>query len=240
MQGNEAETPRERTMTHTQPSRTADDTWPPGPPEIPPIGPQPPPSEPTRPWPQAPPILPSWEEPDPTWRERDIADRLLDQRIVLVNGRLDDRLADHVSRQLLLLGSTDPELPLELHLSCREAELRASVALATTIDLVRADVHAIVSGLLAGPALAALCAAARRAAHRKAGFVLSLPHETGEGTATELATQAQEYDALVGQLTERISGVTGRGDQDVLGDLRSGRLMSAEEARAYGLVDALL
>jgi ATP-dependent Clp protease, protease subunit len=228
-------------MTHTQSSGSASDTWPPGPPEIPPIRPPAPPGEPSRPWPQAPPpILPTWEEPDPTWRQRDIADRLLEQRIVLVNGRLDDQLAENVSRQLLLLGSADPDLPIELHLSCREAELRASVALATTIDLVRANLNAIVSGLLAGPALAVLCAATRRAAHRKATFVLTLPRESGEGTASELAAKAKEYDLLVAQLIERVATVSGRGQEDVVADLRSDRLLGAEEARDYGLVEELI
>jgi ATP-dependent Clp protease protease subunit len=226
-------------MTHTQPADAAHDTWPPGPPEIPPIGP---PGRPSQPWPQAPdPILPTWEEPDPTWRQRDIADRLLEQRIVLVSGRLDDQLTDHVSRQLLLLGSTEPDHPIELHLSCREAELRAAIALATTIDLVRADVHAVVSGMLAGPALAVLCASARRSAHRRATFVLTLPRESSaEGTASELAAKAEEYDLLVTQLAERIAAVAGRDQAAVVADLGSDRLMDAEEARTYGLVDELI
>lgn len=220
-------------MTPPRLGGSANSTWP-WPPEIPP-------SEPSRPWPEAPaPILPTWEEPDPTWREKDVMDRLLDQRIVLVNGRLDDALSNHVSRQLLLLGSTDPDRPIELHLSCREAELSASVALATAIDLTRPDVLAIVSGMLGGPALAVLCASAKRAAHRKATFVFSLPRGSAEGTATELATRAEEHDLLLSQLVERISTLTGRRDEDVAADLRSDRLLSAEEAGAYGLVDDML
>jgi ATP-dependent Clp protease protease subunit len=186
-----------------------------------------------------PPILPTWEESDPMWRH-DVADRLLVQRNVLVNGRLDDVLTDHVSRQLLLLGSMDPDRPIQLHLSCREAELSASIALATVIDLTRADVHAIVSGLLGGPALAVLCASAKRAAHRRATFVFSRPRGSAEGNATELATKAQLHDLLVSQLVERICTLTGRADEDVEADLRSDRLLSAEEAAVYGLVDDLL
>jgi ATP-dependent Clp protease, protease subunit len=101
-------------------------------------------------------------------------------------------------------------------------------------------VHTIVSGLLGGPALAVLCASARRAAHRKATFVFSLPHGSAEGTATELATRAEEHELLVSQLVERISTQTGRRDEDVAEDLTSDRLLSAEEAAAYGLVDDLL
>jgi ATP-dependent Clp protease protease subunit len=222
-------------LTHSQPDAGANGTWP-WPPEIPPNQPGRPPWP--RPEPSAP-ILPTWEEPDPTWRRQDIADRLLDQRIVLVNGRLDDAMTDHVSRQLLLLGSTDPDRPIELHLSCRDADLSASVELATAIDLTRADVHTIVSGMLAGPALAVLCASAKRAAHRKTTFVLSLPRGSAEGNATELATQAEQHELLVSQVVERIASVTGRSDEDVEADLRSDRLLSAEEARAYGLVDDL-
>jgi ATP-dependent Clp protease protease subunit len=228
-------------MSHTlsQPGGGANGTWP-WPPEVPPNRPPGLPSQPPGPRPEAPaPILPTWEEPIPAWREKDVADRLLDQRILLVNGRLDDALTDHVSRQLLLLGSTDPNRPIELHLSCRDAELSASVALATAIDLTRADVHTIVSGMLGGPALAVLCASAKRAAHRKATFIFSLPRESGEGTATELATKAEQHDLLVSQVVERISTLTRRSDEDVAEDLRSDRLLSAEEARAYGLVDDL-
>jgi ATP-dependent Clp protease protease subunit len=220
-------------MTLSQPGGSGNGTWP-FPPEIPP-------HEPGRPWPAEPaPILPTWEEADPTWQQRDVADRLLDQRIVLVNGPLDDALADHVSRQLLLLGSTDPDRPVELHLSCREAELSASVALATAIDLTRADVHTIVSGLLAGPAVAVVCASAKRAAHRMATFVFSLPRGSAEGTATELETKAEQHDLLVSQLVERVATATGRREEDVAADLRSDRLLSAQEAVAYGLVDDLL
>jgi ATP-dependent Clp protease protease subunit len=225
------------TRTLSQPEGSANGTWP-WPPEIPPYKP---PSTPPGPRPEpAAPILPTWVEPDPSWRERDIADRLLDQRIVLVNGRLDDAMTDQVSRQLLLLGRTGPDRPIELHLSCKDAELSASVALATAIDLARADVHTIVSGMLAGPALAALCASAKRAAHRKATFVFSLPRGSAEGNATELATKAEQHDLLVSQVVERICAVTGRRDEDVEADLRSDRLLSAEEARAYGLVDDVL
>ena len=94
--------------------------------------------------------------------------------------------------------------------------------------------------MLGGPALALLCASAKRAAHRKATFVFSLPRGSAEGNATELATKAQKHDLLMSQLVERISTLTGRADEDVAEDLRSNRLLSAEEAAAYGLVDDLL
>jgi ATP-dependent Clp protease, protease subunit len=227
-------------MSHSRSNGGPTGTWP-WPPEVPPSRPPQPPSEPPRPWPSTPtPILPTWEEAEPPWRDRDITDRLLDQRIVLVNGRLDDTLADRVAAQLLLLGSRHRDRPIRLHLSCKDAELGASLTLAAAVDLTPPDVQTIVSGTLAGPALAVLCASTQRAAHRHATFVLTLPRTPAEGTATELATLAEEHELLVTQLAERVADVTGRSAQEVEAELRSGRLLTAEQARGYGLVSELL
>jgi ATP-dependent Clp protease protease subunit len=228
---------------------TATDTWP-WPPEVPrrphqpPYPPYHPPETPTEPSPPSPPspapILPTWEEPDPDWAERHILDRLLDQRVILVTGHLDTKMAERASAQLLLLDRTDHTRPIELHLSCRGSDLEASVALAAALDLTRAQVHAVVTGTLSGPAIAALCAASERAAHRHATFVLDLPHPSAQGSATTVATQAEEHQRAVAQLVERIATVSGRAEELVDEDLRSGRVLSAEEARSYGLVSRLV
>jgi hypothetical protein len=99
------------------------DTWPPGPPEIPPLRP------PDRPAPK--PILPSWLEPDPAGLDRDVADRLLEQRVIVVGGRLDDSVANRVAAQLLLLDARETD-PITLHLACTDAELEASLACETS------------------------------------------------------------------------------------------------------------
>jgi ATP-dependent Clp protease protease subunit len=233
-------------MTRSWSPGTATDTWP-LPPEVPPYRPpQPPPyqpeppTEPPPPGPPPAPILPTWEEPDPGWADRQILDRLLDQRVILVTGHLDARVAERVSAQLLLLDRTAHTRPIELHLSCRGSDLEASVALAATVDLTRADVHAVITGTLAGPALAVLCAAQERAAHRHATFVLSVPHGAAQGSATTVATQAEEHQRMIAQLVQRIATVSGRPEGQVDEDVRSGRVLSADEARNYGLVSSLL
>jgi ATP-dependent Clp protease protease subunit len=210
------------------------------PPEVPPFRPPGPPTEPPgpQPAPTPTPILPSWEEMDPRAFERDIANRLLEKRVVTVSGRLDDATANHVAGQLILLG--DSQQPIALHLSCNESELAASLALADTVDLATAPVHAVVRGTLRGPAVAVLCAATRRAAHRNALFVLSLPDQSGEGTATELTGLAAQHAHQVAQLRRRIAQGTSRSEDDVAADLESGRLLSAQEAKDYGLVEEVL
>ena len=230
--------PNQLDMSPARGPRPAD-TWPP---EVPPFRPPGPPTEPPGPQPMPPPrpILPSWEEPDPGTFERDVANRLLEQRVITVSGRLDDALADVVTRQLLLLGRDNRRAPITMHLSCRESELGAALALADAVDLAGAPVRAVVHGTLHGPAVAVLCAAAERAAHRNAMVVLSLPEESGGGTASRLASLAEQHELQVGQLCRRIAQVTGRGEDEVAADLEAGRLLSAEEAKDYGLVDEVV
>lgn len=218
-------------------SNTGSNTWP-WPPEIPPRFPPTPPSQPT---PTPVPILPTWEEPDSTWADRVLIDRLLEQRIIMVSGSLDGTVANRVTAKLLLLDRRD-QSPIELHLSVDQAQLGASIALADTIDLVGAPVHAVVRGQLVGPAVAVLCAAQQRAAHRHALFRLQLPREatSGSATADELAARAAQYEREVALVIDRVASATGREERLVYGDFQEGRVFTADEALEYGLVTRLL
>lgn len=217
-------------------------TWPPGPeipsPAVPPRPGVPGPGVP-QPRVEPQPILPSWYEPTSISLERELADRLLAQRTILVDGRLDDALASHVAAQLLLLDARNNE-PVTLHLSSAESELDAALALAGAIDLISAPVHVVARGTVRGPAIAVLAAAAQREAHRHTMFVLSLPHFSAEGTADQLATLADQHERQVARLRELISHATGRSDDEVATDLDPGRVLTADEAKDYGLITRVL
>ena len=178
-------------------------------------------------------------QPDPFRLDREVADRLLEQRVIVLGGRLDDSVASRVTAQLLLLGARDGR-PIELHLACTDADLEPSLALAGAVDLVEAPVHAIVGGTLRGPAVAVLCAAQQRAAHRHTMFILLLPKFSGDGTAAELAALADQHERQVARLRDLIARATGQATQDVAADLEAGRVLGANEAREYGLVSRLL
>lgn len=213
-------------------------TWP-LPPEIPPQHPPGRPPEPRPPAPSRPqPVLPSWEEPLP-FLDREVADRLLQRRVIILGGLLDDTAANRAASQLVLLGREADE-PVELHLTCSESELNASIALADTIDMLDAPVHAIVRGSLRGPALAVLCAAQQRRAHRHAAIVLSLPRAFMEGDASQLSALAAEHERQVARLRDRVASTTGRPAPEVEGDLMTGLVLSAQEALDYGILDRLL
>jgi ATP-dependent Clp protease protease subunit len=209
------------------------------PPDVPPE--IPPPHEPPRPWPPRPtpgrPIVPHWEEVDlPDL----VAERLLAERIIHLGGHLNTALANRGTAQLLLLNRDSEDRPIELHLSCRDSELDAALALAGTVEMVAAPVHAIVHGTLHGPAIAVLCAATERGAHNGAVLVLSLPHATAEGTAGQLAIQAEHHERQVARLRDLVAEATGWDADWVAAELRSGRVLTAEEALHYGLINRLL
>ncbi|MFC6159805.1 ATP-dependent Clp protease proteolytic subunit [Kribbella jiaozuonensis] len=213
-------------------------TWPPGP-EIPSPGVPQRPGVPA-PAPGAPqPILPSWYEPTSISLERELADRLLAQRTILVDGRLDELLASHVAAQLLLLDARSND-PIVLHLSSAESELDAALALVGAIDLISAPVHVVARGTVRGPAIAVLAAAAQREAHRHTVFVLSTPKVTADGTADRLAAFADEHQRQLARLRDLIADATGRSADEVANDLDPGRVLSAEEAKDYGLITQLL
>ncbi|MET9271597.1 ATP-dependent Clp protease proteolytic subunit [Kribbella sp. NPDC003557] len=208
---------------------------------------------PGRPWPEIPgvpdvpgqperapqPILPSWYEPTAITLERELADRLLAERVILVGGRLDDALANHVASQLLLLGAQSND-PIKLHLSATDADLDAALSVAAAMDLITAPVHVVARGTVRGAAIAVLAAAPQREAHRHATFVLSAPHFTADGTADELAALAEEHEHQTARLRDLVAQATARPADEIAADLDPGRVLDAQQAQAYGLITRIL
>jgi ATP-dependent Clp protease protease subunit len=214
------------------------------PPDVPPFHPpwQPPRQPPVpmpSPTPNPVPVMPTWYEPDPAWRGRELEDRLLEKRIVMAGGLLDDALANRVAAQLILIDSRTRK-PIQLHLACSQSELDASLALADAIEMLSAPVHASVRGTLGGSAVAALCAATRRSAHRHSMVVLSQPVAKAEGTASELGVQAEQFQRQLARLHAAVAATSQRDAADVAADFQRGQVLSAEDALSYGLVQRLL
>jgi ATP-dependent Clp protease, protease subunit len=206
----------------------------------PPPWPLPPPLP--RPGPPVPPV-PSREPsqlsaPPLSGLPLELADRLLARRIVMLMGPLDgDAASDAVARLLLL--DADSADPIELHLSCADGDLDASLVLAETVDLVRAPVTAILRGAVGGPAVAVVAAADRVVTHPTASIVLREPSTIASGRADELSAAAEQHALQVGRLCSLIAAATGRAPEEIAADLRSGRILDARQALDYRLVDEL-
>ena len=218
--------------------RLPDGTFPPGgdDPEFPwPGSPFPggPPS-PGRPEPG--PVLPTrvWLDPHAGWQDK-LYERLLEQRVVLASGVLDDDAATRLSAQLLTLDA-EGDGPIRLELQNLRSELPAALTLMGVLDVVRAEVQAFAGGETGGPALGVLASCPRRLAYPNASFTLSEPRLRFAGTATAVSAREQQVSRMTDSLYYRLAEATGRDAEDIREDARHGRVLTVAEAIGYGLV----
>ena len=168
---------------------------------------------------------------------------------VLDEGRLEhlfghrpitQQAATGIAAALLTLDAAGPA-PVQLHVASSGGELGAALAIIDIIDSMAAPVHAVVTAEAGGAVLAVLAAAAQRAAYKHARLKLAEPHAAGvTGTADEVAAAAGQHLRELEEVILRIVAVTGQPRSRVEDDLSAGRILSAQEARDYGLIDTVI
>jgi ATP-dependent Clp protease, protease subunit len=172
----------------------------------------------------------------PPWLE----ERLFDRRIVMLPGPLTIAVASSTAAALLSLDMLGPD-PVQLHLTALDGELAAAFAVVDAIDAMRAPVHVVVVSQAGGAALAVLAAAGRRLAHRHARIRLAEPYSAAAaGTAEQVAAAAGEYLRELDELVVRLTEATGQPRSRIEDDLAAGKVLSAEQAREYGLLDEIV
>jgi ATP-dependent Clp protease protease subunit len=178
---------------------------------------------------------PAWSLPSGSWLD----ERMVEQRTILVRGRIDAAVANHVAGVLLLLGRSGPD-PVHIHLSAPDGDLGAAFAIADAIEAAGVAVHVVVTSEVGGAALAVLAAAHRRTALAHARIRLAEPRvDPLTGTADEVAAAAGRYLRDLEELAVRLAEVTGQPRSRIEDDLSTGRVLSAPEAQEYGLIDAI-
>ena len=182
------------------------------------------------------PVPPSrvWLDPHAGLQDR-LAERLLEKRIVLASGVVDDEAATRLSAQLLTLDA-EGDGPIRLELQNTRAELSAALTLMGVLDVMRAEVRAFASGETAGAALGILASSPRRVAYPNATFTLSEPKLQFGGTVTAVTAREQQARRMVDSLFYRIAEATGRPADEIFQDARRGRTLTAAEAIGYGLI----
>jgi ATP-dependent Clp protease protease subunit len=175
-----------------------------------------------------------WLDPHAGWQDK-LYERLLEQRIVLASGVLDEAAATRLSAQLLTLDA-EGDGPIRLELQNLQAELPAALTLMGVLDVVRAEIQAFVGGEIGGPALGVLASCPRRLAYPNASFALSEPRLRFSGTATAVSAREQQVSRMVDSLVYRIAEATGREADDIREDARRGRVLTVAEAIGYGLI----
>jgi ATP-dependent Clp protease protease subunit len=197
---------------------------------------QPAPDHSPGPWPPGLPGAPAAGPGLPGWLE----ERLFDQRIVMVRGPVTNEAATQIAAALLTLDATGPK-PVQLHVASSGGELGAALSVVDVIDSMAAPVHAMVTSEAGGAVLAVLAAAEQRSAYRHARFKLAEPRAAGlTGTADEVAAAAGQHLRELEEVVLRLVTVTGQTRSRIEDDLASGRILSAAEAREYGLIDTVV
>jgi ATP-dependent Clp protease protease subunit len=169
-----------------------------------------------------------------------LEERMFAQRLVLLQGPVGTPTANRVAATLLTLDALGTE-PVRLHMSAGQGELTAVFALVDAIDAMRAPVHAVAIGEVGGAAIGVYAAARRRLAYPHARFRLAEPDAEGvTGTADEVTAAASRYLQALEDLLVRVAQVTGQPRSRVEDDFGARRILDANQAREYGLVDEIV
>jgi ATP-dependent Clp protease, protease subunit len=174
--------------------------------------------------------------------DEQLAARLLYQRIIVLGSEVDDRVANRLCAQLLLLSAEDPRGDISLYINSPGGSVSAGLAIYDTMQLIPNDVRTLAMGLAGSMGQFLLCAGAE-------GKRFSLPHaqilmHQGSagfgGTAADVEIHAEQLERVGSLMTRLISKHTGQPEEKISSDGLRDRWFSAGEARDYGMIDHIV
>lgn len=175
-------------------------------------------------------------------RSYDIYSRLLKERVIFLNGEVEDHMANLIVAQLLFLESEDPKKDINIYINSPGGSVTAGMAIYDTMQFIKPDVRTLCIGQACsmGAFLLAGGAAGKRAALPNARVMIHQPLGGFRGQASDIQIHAQEILKIKQTLNERLAFHTGQSFERIEKDTDRDNFMSAEEAKAYGLVDDVL
>lgn len=175
-------------------------------------------------------------------RSYDIYSRLLKERVIFLSGEVEDRMANLIVAQLLFLESEDPKKDINIYINSPGGSVTAGMAIYDTMQFIKPDVRTLCIGQACsmGAFLLAGGAAGKRAALPNARMMIHQPLGGFRGQASDIQIHAQEILKIKQTLNERLAFHTGQNIERIEKDTDRDNFMSAEEAKAYGLVDDVL
>ncbi|MCK5155918.1 MAG: ATP-dependent Clp protease proteolytic subunit [Spirochaetales bacterium] len=175
-------------------------------------------------------------------RSYDIFSRLLKERIIFIDGEINDPTADLVVAQLLYLESQDPERDISVYINSPGGSVTAGLALYDTMQYIKPDIQTICLGQAASIAALLLTAGTRekRYALPSSRVMIHQPWGGVQGQAVDISIQAKEIIRLKKMTTSYFALHTGKDESVIAADLERDYFLTAEEAVAYGIVDSVL
>lgn len=175
-------------------------------------------------------------------RSYDIYSRLLKDRIVFINGEIHDAMADAVVAQLLFLEAEDPDKDIHLYINSPGGVITSGLAIYDTMQYIRPNVSTICIGQAASMAAILLAAGqkGKRFALPNARVMIHQPLGGTQGQSTDIQIHAREILRMREITTEILSKATGKSLEQIEQDTERDNFLSAEEAKAYGLIDEVV
>jgi len=175
-------------------------------------------------------------------RAYDIYSRLLKDRIIFIGTPVDDTVANLIIAQLLFLEAEDPEKDINVYIHSPGGLVSAGLAIYDTMQYVKPAIATICVGQAAsmGALLLAAGTKGKRYALPNSRIMIHQPSGGFQGQATDISIQAEEIIKIRKRLDEILAKHTGQPLEKVHADSERDYFMSAEEAKAYGLVDEVI
>ena len=175
-------------------------------------------------------------------RSYDIYSRLLKDRIIFLDGQIEDHMANVIIAQLLFLEAEDPDKDIHLYINSPGGVVTAGMAIYDTMQYIRPDVSTICIGSCASMAAVLLTSGAKgkRFALPHSNVMIHQPLGGVQGQATEIEIHAREILRLRDELNGILAKHTGQPLDVIKKDTERDNFMTAENALKYGLIDKIL
>lgn len=175
-------------------------------------------------------------------RAYDVYSRLLRERIIFLVGPVNDQMASLVVAQLLFLESENPDKDISLYINSPGGSVYDGMAIFDTMQFIRPDVSTLCTGFAASMGTFLLTAGAKgkRFALPNARIMIHQPSGGSQGTAADVAIQAEEVLYTRRRLNELTAERTGKTVEQIATDTDRDNFMSADQALTYGLIDEVL
>ena len=174
--------------------------------------------------------------------QMDVFSRLMMDRIIFLGDQIDDYVAKIIQAQLLFLESADPKRDIQINVNSPGGSVYAGLGIYDTMQFIQPDVATICTGMAASMAAVLLCAGAdgKRSALKHSRIMIHQPMGGMQGQASDIEIPAREIQKVKKELYEIIAMHTKQPYDKVWADSDRDYWMTAEEAKAYGMVDEVL
>ena len=187
--------------------------------------------------------IPQWEERTSYgFRRIDPYAKLFEDRIIYLGTPISDDVANAVMAQLLCLESMDPDRDIQIYINSPGGSFTALTAIYDTMQYVRPDIQTVCMGQAASAAAVLLAAGTpgKRYALANSRILIHQPYTEGGGQASDVEIQAREILRMRAMLESMIAKHSGRTEDQVREDIERDKILTADEALDYGLIDRVL